>query len=144
MSEDEWKRLVKEKQDKNENKFRNKLATRNGIRFDSKKEAARYDELMVMLRAGAIRDLRLQQEFTLQEKYVTATGELVRAIRYVADFTYERKTSQQSFLPDGSLHSIVMWEKVVEDVKSPATITPVYKIKRKMMQDRFGITVAEV
>lgn len=88
--------------------------------------------------------MRLQQEFTLQEKYVTAIGETVRAIRYVADFVYEKKTSEQSALPDGSLHSLVIWEKVVEDVKSPATITPTYRLKRKLMQDRFGITVAEV
>ena len=60
--------------------------------FDSKKEARRYDELMAMLRAGQIRDLKLQPQFTIQEAYTTPEGQRVRAIRYQADFSYERAT----------------------------------------------------
>ena len=52
-------------------KYHNERAKRAGIRFDSQKEARRYDELMVMLRAGIISDLRLQPQFTLQESYIT-------------------------------------------------------------------------
>ncbi len=55
------------------------------LRFDSQKEARRYDELMVMLHAGKIRDLRLQADFTLQEAYRDSEGKRVRAIRYRAD-----------------------------------------------------------
>ena len=47
------------------NKYGNKKAVRNGIIFDSQKEAARYDQLMLRLCAGEIRDLKLQPEFTL-------------------------------------------------------------------------------
>ena len=50
------------------NKYGNKKAVRNGITFDSQKEAARYDQLMLRLCAGEIRDLKLQPEFTLQER----------------------------------------------------------------------------
>lgn len=110
-----------------QNKYRNKPTDRNGIRFDSKKEAKRFDELVVMLRAGQISNLKLQPQFTLQESYVTPEGERVRAIRYVADFSYWR---------DG--------EKVVEDVKSKATATAQYKLKKKLMRERFGINVKEV
>ena len=42
------------------NKYGNKKAVRNGITFDSQKEAARYDQLMLRLCAGEIRDLKLQ------------------------------------------------------------------------------------
>lgn len=55
------------------------------IHFQSRKEARRYDELMVMLNAGKIRDLRLQVDFTLQEAYTNSEGNRVQAIRYRAD-----------------------------------------------------------
>lgn len=56
------------------NKYGNKKAVRNGIIFDSQKEAARYDQLMLRLCAGEIRDLKLQPEFTLQEAFTTPLG----------------------------------------------------------------------
>lgn len=98
------------------------------LRFDSQKEARRFDELQVMLQAGEIRDLRLQVDFTLQEAYTTPAGERIRAIRYKADFTYYRRGG----------------EYVVEDVKSAATKTEKYAMKKKMMADRFGLTITEI
>ena len=44
------------------------------IRFDSKKEAARYDELMLMLKAGQIEERRLQAAKTLQAANTTQDG----------------------------------------------------------------------
>ena len=87
--------------------------------------------------AGNILELKLQPEFTLQEAYTTLEGVRVRAIRYRADFSYERATE-----PDccGEVH----WLLVVEDVKSEATKTRVYAIKRKLMRERLGIDVREV
>lgn len=110
-----------------EAKYHNAPAERAGIRFDSKKEARRYDELMVMLRAGIISDLRLQPQFTLQESYVTETGERIRAIRYTADFSYRF---------GGKL--------VVEDVKSKPTRTKEYLRNRKFMRSKFGIDIQEI
>lgn len=104
---------------------------RGKLRFDSKKEARRFDELSMEMAAGAIRDLRLQVEFTLQPAYTTTAGERVRAVRYLADFTYYRF--------DGSA-----WQYVVEDVKSRATRTETYRIKRKLMVERLGLTITEV
>ena len=77
-----------------ESKYHNQQderATGSGasIRFDSEKEARRFDELMAMLRTGRIRGLKLQPQFTLQEAYTTVEGVRVRAIRYQADFSYE-------------------------------------------------------
>ena len=108
-------------------KYHNAPAERAGIRFDSQKEARRYDELMVMLRTGIISDLRLQPQFTLQESYVTETGERIRAIRYTADFSYKF---------GGKL--------VVEDVKSTATRTKEYLRNRKFMRSKFGIDIQEI
>lgn len=108
-------------------KYHSAPAERDGVRFDSQKEARRYDELMVMLRAGIISDLRLQPQFTLQESYVTETGERIRAIRYTADFSYRF---------GGKL--------VVEDVKSTATRTKEYLRNRKFMRSKFGIEIQEV
>lgn len=109
------------------NKYNAKKTTVDGITFDSKKEAERFCELKMLAMAGKIKNLKLQQDFTLQEAYTAPDGERVRAIRYVADFTYEE---------DGEL--------VVEDVKSRATKTRVYEMKRKMLRDKYGVKIREV
>lgn len=109
------------------NKYHAEKVDRGKLKFDSRKEARRYDALVVLQSRGEIADLRVQPEFTLIEAYTTPDGERVRAMRYRADFSYRRGG-----------------ELVVEDVKSPATRTRVYLNKRKMMLDKYGITVKEV
>lgn len=109
------------------NKCRNIKVEVDGIKFDSKKEARRYDALVVMLNCGEIEDLRIQPEFTLLEAYITPEGERIRAMRYRADFSYRKQ---------GKL--------IVEDVKSPATRTRTYLDKRKLMRDKYGIDIEEV
>lgn len=108
-------------------KYGNAKAEVDGIRFDSRKEALRYEYLLHLLRCGVISDLRLQPQFTLQESYLTETGERVRAIRYTADFSY---------IQDG--------KKIVEDVKSSATRTKEYLRNRKFMRSIYGIDIQEV
>ena len=123
-------------------KYHNKPTERvtpagNVLRFDSQKEARRFDELSALERAGTIRDLRMQVDFTLQEAYTDGEGRRVRAIRYKADFTYMK----QSFVDrDGEWQ----WALVVEDVKSRATRTKEYIMKRKLMKERFNIDIQEV
>jgi len=109
------------------------------IRFDSRKEARRFDELIAQLKAGQIKDLRLQVDFTLQEAYTDAEGHRVRAIRYRADFTYYRP-------PEGIApgKAGAPWTLVVEDVKSRGTRTKEYLLKRKLMKERFNIDILEV
>ena len=107
------------------------------LHFDSQKEARRYDELAALERAGRIRDLRMQVDFTLQEAYTDGEGRRVRAIRYRADFTYVRvkETIGEYTFRD---------QLVVEDVKSRATRTKEYIMKRKLMKERFNIDIQEV
>lgn len=101
-----------------------RVRTVDGIEHDSKKEAARWQELNLMLRARLIDDLQRQVRFELIPKQ---DGE--RACTYIADFVYrDRKTGQ----------------KVVEDVKSPATRTEAYRIKRKLMLYVHGIRIREI
>ena len=128
-------------------KYHNKPTERvtpagNVLRFDSQKEARRYDELAALEQAGAIRDLRMQVDFTLQEAYTDAEGRRVRAIRYRADFSYKKRpaywTGYERQCPDDG------WILVVEDVKSRATRTKEYIMKRKLMKERFNIDIQEV
>ena len=101
-----------------------RVRTVDGIEHDSKKEAARWQELNLMLRARLIEDLQRQVRFELIPKQ---DGE--RACTYIADFVYiDRKTG----------------EKIVEDVKSPATRTEAYRIKRKLMLLVHGIRIREI
>lgn len=71
----------------------------------------------------------------------------MRAIRYKADFTYYQPPNRQlygSHAPYYAEKSGVPWEFVVEDVKSKATRTAKYAMKKKMLKDRFGYDITEV
>lgn len=112
-----------------QSKYHNEKATRtmpNGEirKFDSLREARRYDHLRMLYEAGAIQDLRLQQTFTLQEGYVTADGETVRPITYKADFMYVQNG-----------------KTFIEDVKGMKTDK--YRMKYKMMLEH-GYKITEV
>lgn len=120
-------------------KYHNHRVEMDGYTFDSTKERNRYAELKLMQKAGMIYGLELQKKFTLipTQREPDTVGKrggkhrgkvIERETVYIADFTYYTK--------DGEL--------VVEDVKSPATKTPQYLIKRKLMLYVHGIRVKEV
>lgn len=90
----------------------------DGIKFDSKKEAMRYEHLKNLERVGKIDRLVLQPRYTLQDRFECSDGEKLRKIEYVADFEYEE---------DGVM--------VVEDVKGMKT--DVYKLKRKWFKHNY-------
>lgn len=129
-------------------KYHNKPTERvtaagNVLRFDSQKEAWRYEELAELERRGIIRDLRMQVDFTLQEAYTDGEGQRIRAIRYKADFVYLKQVQPWETDPEWT-RGKPMWRQVVEDVKSSATRTKPYIMKRKMMKERFNIDIQEV
>ncbi len=99
-----------------------------GITFDSKAEAARFVELKQLEAIGDIDRLRLQVKYVLLPAKRNADGYLERESAYIADFVYLDREGNE----------------VVEDMKSPATRTPEYVIKRKLMLSVHGITVREV
>ena len=99
-------------------KYRNTRITVDGIKFDSKAEARRWNELKLLERAGEITKLERQIRFPL-----LSNGEKIG--HYVADFGYFTKEA-----------------RVVEDVKSPATAsTRLFQMKKKMMKAQYGIDV---
>ena len=130
-------------------KYGNRKAVRvlpNGkeFKFDSQKEARRFEELLLMQRVGKIKDLKIQPEFTLREAYTDPEGFHIRPLKYRADFSYlERLTllrgGQASDRPTDE-----SWRPVVEDVKSQATKTRVYEMKKQMMLEKFQIRIREV
>ena len=97
-----------------------KVKTLDGQVFDSQKEYRRCIELQLLERAGKISDLHRQVKYELIPKQ---KGE--RACTYVADFVYRDS--------DGNI--------VVEDTKGVRT--DAYKIKRKLMLHKYGITIKE-
>lgn len=111
-------------------KYYSKKCVVDGVQFDSKKEARRYQELRLLERVKEISRLETQKRFELiPAQYSADTGKCIeRACNYVADFFY--------YDIDG--------KPVVEDVKSPATKTPQYIIKRKLMLYRYDIRVREI
>lgn len=82
---------------KKASKYHGAPAERGELRFDSQKEARRYDELMVMLRAGIISDLRLQPQFTLQESYVTETEDVKSTATRTKEYLRNRKFMRSKF-----------------------------------------------
>lgn len=110
----------------------------DGITFDSQKEARRYIDLKDMQREGKISDLQRQVRFELIPQYRepdiigkrggVKKGKVIEsACYYIADFVYVDEATG---------------EKVVEDAKGFRT--PEYRIKRKLMYDRYSIRVHEV
>lgn len=98
-----------------------RTTTADGITHDSKREAARWETLKLMVKAGLIHSLNRQVRFP-----IVVNG--IRVCSYVADFTYVEAGAQ-----------------VVEDVKSPPTRKrPEYRLKSKLMAAVHGITLREV
>lgn len=116
-------------------KYGNRKVVCEGIKFDSEREAARFGELKVLRAMGKIRNLRLQANFTLVEGYTTIEGERIKPMVYRADFVYERATEPDC---NGTVH----WLREIEDVKGMKTKD--YLLKKKLMQDKYGITIREV
>lgn len=101
-------------------KYNNKKTIIDGITFASKAEGIRYSQLKMLKKAGEIQNIDRQPRF----KYLDRTGKKT-LFTYVADFAYER---------DGKL--------VIEDVKGFRTKE--YILKKKLIEDRFGIEIIEI
>ncbi len=100
-------------------KYGAKRAEVRGIAFPSKMQAARYSDLLLMQKGGAIADLKREVRFALQPSF-EYRGKHVRAIEYVADFVYRDKATGFT---------------VVEEVKGFETEG--WKLKKKMFMFHF-------
>lgn len=114
-----------ERQKRNQ-KYGNSKVEDAGRTFDSKAEHKRWQYLVMLEKAGEIKELRCQVPFELIPAQVAPDGRKIRPTLYLADFVYRTA--------DGI--------EVVEDVKGAAT--DVWKIKQKLMLHVHGIDVKEV
>jgi hypothetical protein len=103
---------------KRRNKYGAKPVVDNGQRFDSTSEFRRYCTLKLMERAGEIHGLELHPVYKLR-----VDGHDI--CEFEPDFRYLTATGQL----------------VAEDSKSPATITPEFKLKAKLFRALYGIEV---
>lgn len=94
----------------------------NGITFDSRKEAEHYFALKTREQAGEIADLQLQPRFP-----IIVNGQTVA--HYIADFQYVDLSSSLT---------------VIVDVKSQVTRTPIYRLKKKLVEALYPIQITEV
>ena len=101
------------------NKYRNVKTEIDGIVFDSKREAGRYQELKMLERSKIITQLELQKTFELR-----VNGVLI--CKYRADFAY---LDQQG-------------REVIEDAKGVRTRD--YLLKSKLMIACHGLRVVEI
>lgn len=98
-------------------KYHNQHVKLDGHSFDSKAEAERYAELVMLQQAGGIIGLRVHPRFI-----VVAKDDNGPAIKYEADFQYIDSQGNE----------------VVEDVKGgKATLTPVFRLKFRLCQARW-------
>ncbi len=113
-------------------KYKNKKIEIDEIKFDSQKEGNRYIELRMLEKAKVIKDLQRQVKYVL---IPTQRGDdkkvIERECAYIADFVYfDCETGKE----------------IVEDVKGyrGGGAYEVFKIKRKLMLERYGIRIKEV
>lgn len=90
----------------------------SGTRFASKREFKRYCQLRILESAGTIRNLELQPRFD-----IVVSGKKIAF--YKGDFAYFEKN-----------------KRVIEDVKGVKT--PVYNLKKKLVEALYSIVIVEV
>ena len=128
-----------------QNKYYNKKVSIDGYEFDSEKEASRYYQLKLLLRAGEISNLELQKEYELIpaqyetfERYSQKGERLKDGVRLV-----ERKTV---YVADFVYIDTATGKTVVEDVKGykEGSAYQIFTIKRKLMLYKHGIRIREI
>ena len=105
---------------KRRSKYGNVKTVVDGHTFDSKREARRYGELLLLLKAREIFDLTLQPAFPCE-----VNGKFVCS--YLADFMYRKR--------GGMIYT-------VEDVKGVRTA--LYRLKKKLVFACHRIEIQEV
>ncbi len=105
-------------------KYRAIKTVYDGITFDSKKEAMRYQGLKTLLKAEIIKDLKLQERFD-----IIING--IKICFYKCDFSY-------TIVKTG--------ERIVEDIKGykQGAAYKMFRLKKKLVEASFGIEITEI
>jgi predicted DNA binding CopG/RHH family protein len=107
-------------------KYRNVRVEVDGLKFDSKAEAARWQQLRLLEKAGRIRELRRQVRYPLVVNQFLSEEDGDTIGNYVADFDYIFIDEVNNF-------------RVTEDVKG--MITDLSKWKLKHFAAQYGRAV---
>lgn len=94
--------------------------TIDGIRFDSKAESLRWQELKLMEMSGAIKNLERQPVYVLIAPFVSRDGTKHRGVKYRGDFRYL---------------DVATGQVICEDVKGART--EAYRVKKAMLLWRY-------
>jgi hypothetical protein len=103
------------------NKYNAKTTVSGGLKFASKREARRYEELQMAEMAGEVVNLSVQPVYPLSNDHVCVKYPNGRIAKYTADFEY---------FENGEL--------VTEDVKSRATMTEAAKLRMAVFTAIYG------
>lgn len=106
------------KQKKKPSKYGNVTTYVGNIRFDSKAEARRYEQLISLQQAGEISGLKCHPRYNVRPKMTDEFGITHSKMDYIADFSYTE---------NGKL--------VVEDVKGVETA--IFKKKKALFLKRY-------
>ena len=120
-------------------KYRNVKVQIDGHTFDSKREAAIYQDLKARQAAGEVRDIRLQVAWPLycpEQNPSVPVGAVntpaIQVAEYIADFVfYERDDAAQC------------WRRVVADAKGGRN-TQMFQLKKKWLFLQSGIEIREL
>ncbi|OFF72976.1 hypothetical protein BJM21_00815 [Listeria monocytogenes] len=106
------------KQTSTRSKYNAKKVVIDNIKFDSKAEAAYYEQLKLLKMSGEVVSFDLQPEFILQDSFVK-NGKKYHAIKYRADFLVRYKDGHEELI----------------DVKG--MLTNEFILKRKLFEMRY-------
>jgi hypothetical protein len=112
--------VVSKKAEKKKSKYGNEKTEVDGIWFQSKREAKRYTELLILLKTGVIGLLERQIPYELNEGGT-------HSLKDIADFRYI---------------VCATGETIIEDVKGMRT--KVYLKKKRLMKTVYGIEIKEL
>jgi len=98
------------------------LADGTVAKFDSKREAARWDELCSWKKLGVIKNLQRQVPFVL-----SVNGKKIGKL--ILDFTYTEADTDKD---------------IYEDVKSGPTMTPIFRWKARHFEAQYNEKVSVV
>ena len=107
------------------NKYHNCKITYACAQFDSLAELSRWKELLLLERAGEIKNIKRQVPYELIPAQKINGKVAERSCKYIADFVYTDKSGKT----------------IVEDVKGVKTAE--YIIKRKLMLKVHGVEIFE-
>lgn len=130
-----WRRSKK-------SKYNSKSVVVDGISFDSKKEAKRYQELSLLEKAGTITGLRMQVEYVLIPAQYESTDVMIKKGKHAGQYKTRLVERKCSYIADFEYFDTETGQWVVEDTKGFRT--PDYIIKRKLMLFFHGVKIKEV